>query len=244
MNLMTKTTLGVIGGLGPIATSYFMELIIKITDAETDQEHLDMIIYNRPSIPDRTSYILDKTKPNPLPPIVDIGKTLTKEGAGYIAIPCITAHYFYDTLKKEISVPIVDIVAETVEHLKENGVRNVGIMATDGTVTSGLFQKALERNGMTAVLPSKECQQYVMDLIYNCVKAGKPIDMDKFDSVKKELKNNGADAIILGCTELSLIKREYDIGAGFIDAMEVLARQSILKCGGSIKAEYNCLITK
>lgn len=244
MNLMSKKTLGVIGGLGPIATSYFMELIIKMTDAETDQEHLDMIIYNCPSIPDRTSYILDKTKPNPLPPIINIGKTLVNGGAEYIAIPCITAHYFYDTLAKEISVPIIDIVTETVKHLKENGISRVGIMATDGTVTSGLFQKALEKEGLEAVLPSEKGQKYVMDLIYRCVKAGKPIDMEKFTSVKAELKNLGADAVILGCTELSLIKRDYQIGAGFIDAMEVLARQSILKCGGSIKAEYNCLITK
>lgn len=241
---MPKTTLGVIGGLGPIATSYFMELVINMTEALTDQEHLDMIIYNCPSIPDRTSYILDNTKPNPLPQIINIGKNLAEQNSAYIAMPCITAHHFYDELTNEIPVPLINIVTETVDYLKENAVSQVGIMATDGTVASKLFQNALKAKNIKPIIPSKECQQMVMDLIYSCVKAGKPIDMDKFSAVKTELVNLGAQTIILGCTELSLIKRDYDIGGGFIDAMEVLARQSILKCGGTVKVEFNNLITK
>ena len=241
---MEKKTLGVIGGLGPIATSHFMELVIKMTDAQTDQEHLDMIIYNSPSIPDRTSYILDNSKPNPLPQIIEIGKTLSEQQTGYIAIPCITAHYFHKELQKEISTPIINIVEETVKHLKENNVSKVGIMATDGTVSAGLFQKALSENGMVAVIPTPDRQKDVMSLIYDCVKADKPVDTEKFNRVKTELEENGAQTIILGCTELSLIKRDYNIGAGFIDAMEVLAQQSVLKCGAQIKDDYRNLITK
>ena len=87
-----KITLGVIGGLGPIATAHFMELIIRMPEADTDQEHLDMIIYNRPSIPDRTGYILDSTSPNPLPDMIRVGNALARQGAKRSAIPCMTAH--------------------------------------------------------------------------------------------------------------------------------------------------------
>lgn len=244
MSLNKVYTLGVIGGLGPIATSYFMELVIKVTKAETDQEHINMIIYSCPGIPDRTEYILDNSKPNPLPDIIRIGKVLAEQKSDFIAIPCITAHYFYNQLSDEIPLPIINIVKETVIHLKENNISRVGIMATDGTISTSLFQKELKDNGMVAIVPSRERQKDVMSLIYDCIKADKPVDMDKFNEVKKELTENGSEIIILGCTELSLIKRDYDIGAGFIDAMEVLAQQSVLKCGADVKDEYRCLITK
>ena len=91
-----EKTLGVIGGLGPIATAHFLELVINMTDARCDQEHLDMIIYNTPSTPDRTAYILDNTRENPLPQMLDFGKRLAGQGADCIAIPCCTAHYFIE----------------------------------------------------------------------------------------------------------------------------------------------------
>lgn len=241
---MKKLTLGVIGGLGPIATAHFMELVIEMTDAHTDQEHLNMIIYNFPSIPDRTSYILDNTKQNPLPDIVNIGKALSEQMADFIAIPCITAHYFGDALQSEIPVPVIHIVKETVAYLKEKGIKKVGIMATDGTVSAELFQNELQKSSMEAIIPSRERQADVMSLIYDCVKAGSPVDMQKFNDVKEELQKNGAETIILGCTELSLIKRDYPIGKGFIDAMEVLALKSVINCGGNIKEAYKNLITQ
>ena len=93
------------------------------------------------------------------------------------------------------------------------------------------------------VLPSAERQRDVMSLIYDNIKANLPADMARFDAVRQELKANGAQAVVLGCTELSLIKRDYPIGHGFIDAMEVLARAAVCRCGGTLKAEYRCLIT-
>lgn len=235
--------LGVIGGLGPIATAYFMELVIKMTDANCDSKHLEMIIYNSPSIPDRTSYILGKSKDNPVVPITDIGKKLEEQNVDYISIPCITAHYFYDILSKEIKVPIINILEETALHLKENGVKTVGIAATEGTIKSGLFQKELSSSGINYVLPSPKSQQHIMDLIYKNVKAGRPAEMEKFYSVSEEFKVKGAEVIILGCTELSLIKRDYKIGAGYLDAMEVLARASVLSCQKPLVSKYKNLIT-
>ena len=242
---MTKNrkVLGVIGGLGPIATAHFMELAINMCDAKSDQENLDMIIYNTPSIPDRTAYILDNNKESPLPKMIELGNVLAGQGAAQIAIPCVTAHYFCDELSNSIPVPIINGVRETVAYLKENGIDKVGIMATDGTISSGLFAKELEASGIAPIVPSKEGQACVMHLIYNNIKAGTAPDMNKFAAVREELFSLGAKAIILGCTELSLVKRDYPIGAGFIDVMEVLARQSLIKCDKPVKAEFDNLIT-
>ena len=237
-------TLGVIGGLGPIATAHFMELIIRMTEAETDQEHLDMIIYNRPSIPDRTGYILDQTRPNPLPEMIRVGSALARQGAKLIAIPCMTAHYFHRELSRCIEAPIVHAIHETAVHLKKHGITKAGIMATDGTIRSKLFQQELLKHGITPVIPSPAGQQCVMRVIYDDIKANRPAEMDKFDYAAKELRAQGAQAIILGCTELSLVKRDYPLGAGYLDAMEVLARRCVLECGGKLKEEYQNLISK
>lgn len=239
----TTSILGVIGGLGPIATAYFMELVIHMTDASTDQGHLPMIVYNVPTVPDRTSYILDHSKENPLPKMLEIGKELSSKQVSCIAIPCITAHYFLKELEAGISVPLVNGVRETVRHLKENGVQNVGIMATDGTIQSGIFHQELLAQGLVPLVPEPHAQKDVMHLIFNNVKAGKPAEMKRFFAVSESLRKQGAQAIILGCTELSLIKRDENIGAGFIDAMEVLAKESVLACGKPIKQEYARLIT-
>ena len=239
-----KITLGVIGGLGPIATAHFMELVIRMTEADTDQEHLDMILYNRPSIPDRTGYILDPTKPNPLPEMIRVGNALARQGAKLIAIPCMTAHYFHADLTRYIEAPIVHAIHETAVHLKKHGISRVGIMATDGTIRSRLFQQELEKHGITPLIPGEEGQKCVMSVIYDDIKANRPAGMDKFELASNDLKDQGAQAIILGCTELSLVKRDYPIGAGYLDAMEVLAQTCVKRCGGQLKEEYQELISK
>lgn len=241
---MKKQILGVIGGLGPLATARFMELVVDMTDAPTDQHNLDMIVYNFPSIPDRSGYLLGSNLRSPLPGLLQVAHALTRQGADHIAIPCITAHYFYDTLQSAIPVPIIDALAETARHLKENGIRSAGIMATDGTIQAELFSRALTSEGITPLLPSQDRQADVMHLIYRCIKAGLPADMTRFRAVQEELLHSGAETIILGCTELSLLKRDCSIGPGFLDAMEVLARQSILRCGKPLKPGRGSLISK
>lgn len=235
--------LGVIGGLGPIATAYFLQLVIQMTDVTKDQDHVDMIIYNRPSIPDRTSYILDHSKESPVIPMISIGQELVEQGVELIAIPCITAHYFHDTLTSQIHVPIIHIIKETVDYLKVHQISVVGIMATDGTIQSGIFQKECLQQGIQPIVPKRREQSYVMDLIYEDVKANQPVHMEKFRQVSSSLFEEGAQVILLGCTELSLIKRDYTIGAGYLDVMELLAMKSVVLCGAPLKQEYKSLIT-
>lgn len=243
MEQMEKKILGVIGGLGPMSTTYFMEQTIRMTDASTEQQNVDMIVYNFPSIPDRTGYILGSNLKSPLPGLLWAGRSLVRQDVDCIAIPCITAHFFYEELTEQIRIPILNGVAETVKHLKENGVASAGIMATDGTIFSGLFSQELLAQGIKPFLPSKQRQSDVMHLIYNNIKAGKPAEMKRFTAVEEELRQRGAEVIILGCTELSLIKRDHPLGPGFLDAMQVLARQAVLRCGKRVRKEYARLIT-
>ena len=233
---------GIVGGLGPMATAYLLELIVDMTDAKTDQEHLDVIVFNRPSVPDRTAYILDPAKPSPVPPMVDMARKLEALGVCAIGTPCVTAHSFHDALQSSVHVPFINMVQETAAYLKNAGCRKAGIMATTGTVHTGLFQKALSAAGVPYALPDDAMQAHVMSLIYDCVKAGKPADMDKFRAVSAALRSAGCDAIILGCTELSIIKRDNDIGSGYLDALEVLARAAVLTCGKQLKPAYNSLL--
>jgi len=234
--------LGVIGGLGPLATSRLYELIIKMTDVTRDQDHMEILIHSKPSIPDRTDYILGRSKENPLNMMSEVGENLVLAGADYLAIPCITGHYFYENLSKRIHVPIIHMIKETVNHCKRLGVSCAGIMATKGTIFSKLFQLEFQHEGIKTVVPSEIMQDYVTSLIYQNIKVNIPPDMDKFTAVEKELRENGAEIIILGCTELSLIKRDYLIGPGYLDVLEVLAMQSILLCEANLKDEYRAFI--
>ncbi len=239
-----KSALGLIAGMGPFVTAYFSDLVVNMTKAERDQEHLDMIIYHSPSIPDRSSYILDPSLPSPLEPMIDLGKRLEEQQVGCIAIPCVTAHYFHDALSKEVSVPVLHAVKETAALLQEAGVKKVGIMATTGTITSGMFQKELDKLGIESVIPSAQAQQDVMYVIFDCVKANRPVNMSRFENAAAELKEKGAEMIIIGCTELSLVKRDHNLGSAYIDALEVLARKAVLTCGGELKEAYRNLIVK
>lgn len=236
-------SLGIIGGMGPMATAYFMELIINMTKADADKEHLEMIVYNCPTIPDRTAYIIGESQNSPLPKILDIAQRLKDQSVECIAIPCMTAHYFYADLM-ELGVTIPHGIRETVSLLREAGVKRAGIMATDGTISSGIFQKELEAQGITSVLPDAACQRKVMDMIYDQIKAGHMPSEDEVKELKQYfLEEKGAEVVILGCTELSLLKKEYDLGSGVVDTLEVLAQKALKACGKEIKPEYEKLFT-
>lgn len=235
--------LGVIGGLGPMATAYFMELVISMTKAECDQDHLEMIIYNCPEIPDRTKYILGQSKDNPLPKMLEIGQRLKEQNVDIIAIPCITAHFFHNELSQGIAVPVIHGIRQTAQCLKDAGVERVGVLATDGTITSGIFQTEIEALGMQALIPDEKNQSVVMKMIYDDVKAGKLPEQEEFMDVKRHLvEEKGAQAVVLGCTELSVIKKAYNLGDGIIDTLEVLAQSALKACKKEINPQYYSLV--
>lgn len=238
---MSEKTLGILGGMGPMATAYFMKIIIDMTDADTDQEHIPMLVYNHTTIPDRTQYILDDTKENPLPILCDDAKKLEKAGVDAIAIPCNTAHFFFEGIQKSVNIPVLHIVKETVEFItkRDDKCKKIGILATKGTLKSGVFSDFCNQYGLEAVLPTKSVSDMLMDIIYNKIKKGKKVSVGEFLGIIDDMKESGCDAVILGCTELSVIKSDlhlnrYDI----IDSLEVLSRRSIELYGKKVKESY------
>ena len=234
--------LGIIGGLGPMATAYFFELIVKMTKAEEDQQHIEILIHNCPSVPDRTEFILGRSTENPLEKMAEIGRELAGQ-ADVLAIPCITAHYFHRELQEAVGMPLIHGVQETALYLKERNVRCVGVLATDATVETDIFGRKLARYGIRTVYPDEERQKLVMHLIYENVKAGRTLEESVFREVKEHMFEMGAEVVLLGCTELSMFKKQNMAGAGVLDVMEVLAKCCVEKCG-TLKEGFQELITK
>ncbi len=234
--------LGIIGGLGPMATIYFMELVVRMTKADNDNGHIPMIIYNYPDTPDRTEYLLDHSKPNPLPNILEMGENLKKQGCEYFAMPCITAHYFGKEITETIGSGFINMIEETAKFLNKKKIDTVGLMATDGTVKSKVFEDTLNAYGINVVVPSDEKQRLVMKVIYDEVKAGKEVSVNDLYEVKEELKSKGAKLCLLGCTELSVVKGNYTLDDEFLDVLEILAKQAVLLCGAMVNSEYDYLM--
>ncbi len=224
-------TLGILGGLGPMATVYFCELLTSHTFAEKDQDHIDMIISSRATTPDRTAYVLGSSTENPLPIMLEEAKKLIDNGADIISIPCNTAHYFYDALASDINIPIINIIRETVSYIKRTGAKKAGILATEGTVRSEAYAKMCRELGLDYAAPDTEHQRLLNEIIYGEIKQGKSPDMEKFSKVCRHMEENGCERLVLGCTELSLVAKENDLGDKFVDSLEVLALKTIRMCG-------------
>ena len=233
---MKNITVGVLGGLGPMASVYFYEMVVNMTDAKTDQEHVDMIITNRATTPDRTAFIVGDSNEDPSNVLVDDAKKLEKYGVDFIVMTCNTAHYFYEKIAKSINIPLVNIVEETIKHAKATNHKKLGILATTGNVQTNLYQDMCKKYDIEFLVLDKNRQSKIMEIIYDDIKSGKPGNMDKFNSIVDYLKENNCDGVILGCTELSILKNDNNLNGDFyIDSLEVLARETIVRSGRKLK---------
>lgn len=238
-----KQAVGVIGGVGPMATVYYMQRVIEMTKAGCDQEHINMLVFNDCDIPDRTAFITEKSPDNPLPVMVEDAKRLEAAGCEFVVIPCNTAHYFYDELEQAVEIPVVNIVEETIRYAKARvqDLSCVGIMATTGTIVTGTYQKYAERAGLSFAVPDEDEQDLLMQIIYDGVKAGKPVPRADFDRVANYLRAKGAQCLILGCTELSVLKRDLPINdPDVLDSIDVLASETVRRSGKPFTDE--CLL--
>lgn len=226
--------LGVIGGMGPEATAYFYEEVIAHTKSKCDQDHLNMVILNQADMPDRTKAILTGDDTKLLATMKASAEALEYLGCGHIAIPCNTSHYFYDKIQSFTSVPIIHMPREAVKEARKSfNARRVGIMGTDGTVRAGVYAKECKELGIECVTPSPERQAEVMSIIYDEVKAGQPVDMKKFNRIMREFIRLDCDAVILACTEFSVLKRDHEVPDMCLDAMDILVRESIVQSGAT-----------
>lgn len=224
--------LGVLGGMGPQATNTFYQFVIDRTDARSDQEHVDALILSDSGMPDRTSAILGSEKEREAVYQRLLADARLLEGAGCtcIAVPCNTSHFFLDRVQEQIGVPILHMIRETARLLAARGLKRPGILATDGTIRTGLYQKEFSAAGIEAVIPSPGAQKLVMSLIYDDVKAGRDGDPQKFAAVHQDLLAQGCDCGVLACTELSVFADRHHLPPFYTDAMAVLAERSVQAC--------------
>ena len=224
--------LGVLGGMGPQATNTFYQRIIDRTQADTDQEHLRVLIWSDAKIPDRTAGILGTPEQAEavFAHLLADAKLLEGAGCTVIAVPCNTSHFFLDRVQEQIGIPILHMIRETAKVLADQGLKRPGILATDGTIQTGLYQKEFAAFGIQAVTPRPQVQQLVMSLIYDDVKAGRDCDPQKFSAIHRELVALGCDCGVLACTELSVFAAEHQLPHFYTDAMDVLAVRSVQAC--------------
>lgn len=229
---------GIVGGVGPAATVDFMHKIVANTPARRDQDHIKLLVEQNPQIPDRTESLVGNGT-DPTISLYATCKRLEAGGANAIAIPCNTAHAFVDRIQPRLKVPIINMMTATVNALRSEfpGVCSVGLLATTGTIASGLYQKALEARGLSQIVPGSSMQARVMNAIYGTtgVKAGYTSGPCKDDilAAVDQLVELGAEVIVLGCTELPLllpgqqVRSSTDVTVPLLDPTEVLAKRCI-----------------
>ena len=228
---MPKKIIGIVGGMGPEATADLFLKIIKATPAKKDQDHIRVVIDNNTNIPDRTKAILGEGE-SPLNAMHDTIKKLKEAGAEILVMPCNTAHYFYNEIANDSSLKFLHMMNETAEYIKEevSQAKRVGILATSGTIESRMYHNALKERDLVPITPKEEDQQKVMDAIYAPwgIKAGNYKKSKQYlIEVALKLIEQGAGAIVLGCTEIPLVIKEDDLDVPVIDATEVLARAAV-----------------
>ena len=223
--------LGIIGGMGPMASALFYDMISSKTDASCDQENLDLILLSHAGMPDRTGAILSKDEVQieaVRSKLLADAMFLQNSGCTAIAVTCNTAHYFVNMIEDELDIPFIHLIRETAEAVASKfGAKKVAVLATDGTIETKLYQDELSKRGVIAFTPKAEVQALVMHEIYDCIKSGKPADEEIWQKIEEYVKAEGCEAAVLACTELSVVRKELSLGSFYFDPMDIMAERCL-----------------
>lgn len=223
--------LGVIGGMGPLATVKFYDKVVLNTDAHNDNEHIDLVVLNHSTMPDRTRCIIEKKDLEFLNVIKKDLEILDNIGVDVVAIPCNTSHYFYDEFSKYTNLKIINMIEETILEIKRRGVKQVAVFGTIGTLNSKVYDKYAQKYGIEVKELSAEDKNSVMNIIYKIKETN---NLENKDFIEILNKYCDKDTIgIIACTELSLLDICKSINT--IDALDVLVNKSIELSGAKIK---------
>lgn len=196
----------VLGGMGTLATESYMRILDQRTPTKRDQDYLDYIVVNHATVPDRTSWILDHSKPSPIKALIEDIKQQSLLKPEFFVLICNTAHYSFDELQAATDVPILNMLQETVNEIKrlKPDAKRVGLLGTDGTMVSGIYDSYIQNAGYEEVKATPEIQEMTEDLIYHDIKESGHSDGKKYhELVRKMIEEEHCDIVILGCTELS-----------------------------------------
>lgn len=230
-----QALLGVVGGMGPAATVELYARLTAAVDAATDQDHPRILIDSQGRVPDRT-LALTAGGEDPLPYLLDSVRRLEGAGATLLVMPCNTAHAYLPALLDATELPFVDMVGETLDELTrratpQDGAGPVALLATDGTVRVGLYQRAAEERGIPMLVPDDGAQRLLMDAIGR-VKAG---DLDgaaaPFHAAVEQVAQAGATSVLLGCTELSVLAVRAPAALPAVDPLDVLVTTTLDRLG-------------
>ncbi len=229
---MTDKVVGVIGGMGPEATADLMMRVIRATPAEDDIDHIRMFVDNNPKVPSRIKAIIEGTGESPAPAMAEMARNLAASGADFLVIPCNTAHYYYDEVCRAVDIPVMNMIDVTVETVfSENAsIRTVGLLASKAVLMTGLYTKPFKGKGIDVIYPSPDVQELLMACVRK-IKTGK-VDIDdraSLQSAAEELVGKKAEALIVACTELSIICDSLDAGVKVYDSSQVLAESIVRK---------------
>ena len=226
--------LGILGGMGPLCTAIFYQKLVENTKANKDQDHIPTIIISDPQIPDRTKTILSgEGKEDLLEKVKKDLEILESQGVDNIAIPCNTMHYYYDIFNQYTKINIINMVEETLLYCKEKNAKNIAILGTLATMNCGIYEKYAKEIGINIISLDESLKAFTMDTIYKIKQTNQTSNYEFLEMVE-DLEKTKVDAVILACTELSLIDNitDYDF---VMDAMDILAYKSIVQSGFELK---------
>lgn len=219
---------GLLGGMGPEATIDIFQKIVQTTNAKKDGDHLRIIVDNNPKIPSRQDAILIGTE-DPSPMLSMTAQNLEKAGADFIIICANTAHHFYDAIQEAVGIRVLHIIDETAIELKktDSTIKKVGVLATSGAMKVNVFQSTFNRYGIEVIVVPESIQANIQDAIFS-FKYKLPTDMvDKLLNAIDYLVKNGAEAIIMGCTEIPLILNDVDLSIPVFNPNEIIAEVAV-----------------
>jgi aspartate racemase len=217
--------------MGPAATAHFFSRFTNLTPAKEDQDHVPTVICSIPQIPDRTDAIVN-CGPTPLPAMLEALSLLERCGASQVAIPCSTAHYWFEELQEGSRLPIIHMIEAVAHSLQADGIPHgsVGLLATTGTICSDVYGKRMETMGYEVLCPDERDQAEVMSMI-RCAKAGVTEEYEgSIRRLSEKLFKRGCQRVILGCTELPLLLHPSETQE-FLDATEALAQACVRSFG-------------
>ncbi len=229
-------TIGILGGMGPLATADLFRKITCLTKADCDNDHIRVYIDSNARIPDRTAAILAGGT-DPVPEMTSALRHLEACGADCIIMPCNTAHYFLPQLQAKTEIPFLSMLSATAKTCaaKFPG-KTAAVLGTKGTLATGLYDRALEAESVRFLLPEETERDELMRLIYDVVKASKPLlpETEAWRALLDGLRARGADYFILGCTELPILADTLPVSGPFVDPTAELAKAAIRFCGYSV----------
>jgi aspartate racemase len=219
-------TVGILGGMGPEATVLLMQKVINSVDAKDDGHHIPMVVHQNTQVPSRILRILESEGEDPSPILQRMALDLQNLQCDFLAMPCNTAHYYHSTIAKTVRIPLLNMIELSVQQLSQGDLKKIGILASPAVKAVGVFDKSFEKRGLKFQFSINDSN--MLNMIKN-IKRGKvgPSVIDAFSFESSQLLNAGCDALLIACTELSLLRKYLPPSVICVDSLDSLTEKIV-----------------